>query len=104
MERNSFEEIEVRRFFLLLRKWYVVAACFIFVTVSTYLITSYYLTPIYRSEATLFLGKESGNVGGLSIGDIQLNNQLIADYRELLKSRTVAERVGKTQCKPRKAS
>lgn len=95
MERNNFEEIDVREiFFLLLRKWYVVAACFIFVTVSTFLITSYYLTPIYRSEATLFLGKESGNVGGLSIGDIQLNNQLIADYRELLKSRTVAERVG----------
>ena len=95
MERNSFEEIDLREIlFLLLRRWYIVAICFIFVTISTFLVTSYYLTPIYRSEATLFLGKESGNVGGISIGDIQLNNQLIADYRELLKSRTVAERVG----------
>lgn len=95
MERNDFEEIDLREIlFLLLRKWYIVAICFIFVTISTLLITSYYLTPIYKSEATLFLGKESGNVGALSIGDIQLNNQLIADYRELLKSRTVAERVG----------
>ncbi|MDQ2085669.1 polysaccharide biosynthesis tyrosine autokinase [Herbivorax sp. ANBcel31] len=95
MQRNEFEEIDLREImFLLIRKWYLVAICFIFVTVSTFLVTSYYLTPIYRSEATLFLGKESGNVGGLSIGDIQLNNQLIADYRGLLESRSVAERVG----------
>ncbi|TYQ15981.1 UNVERIFIED_CONTAM: capsular exopolysaccharide synthesis family protein [Acetivibrio alkalicellulosi] len=95
MERNDFEEIDLREIsFLLLRKWYIIIGCFILATVSAYLVTNYYLKPIYRSESTLFLGKESGNIGGLSIGDIQLNNQLIADYRELLKSRTVAERVG----------
>jgi len=51
---------------------------------------SIYIKPVYKAETTLFLGKEKDQVS-LSFSDIQVNNQLVVDYREILQSRRVAE-------------
>ncbi|NMB33594.1 MAG: polysaccharide biosynthesis tyrosine autokinase [Clostridium sp.] len=90
MEKN-FEEIDVLELaYLLLKKWYLMAICFILAVTSAFAVTKYYLRPVYKAESTLFLGKEKDQVT-LSITDIQLNNQLVGDYRQILKSRRVAE-------------
>jgi capsular exopolysaccharide synthesis family protein len=90
MERN-FEEIDVLELvYLLLKKWYLMVICLVLATCSAFAVTKLYLKPIYKAEATLFLGKEPGQIA-LSISDIQLNNQLVVDYRQILKSRRVAK-------------
>jgi len=54
------------------------------------LVIQFYIKPVYKAETTLFLGKEKDQVS-LSFSDIQVNNQLVVDYREILQSRRVAE-------------
>ena len=74
MEKN-FEEIDVLELvYLLLKKWYLIVVCLILATTSAFLVTKFYLKPVYKAESTLFLGKEPGQIA-LSITDIQLNNQ-----------------------------
>jgi succinoglycan biosynthesis transport protein ExoP len=93
MEKNDIIEIDIRElFFALLKRWYIIAICFIVAAGSAYAVSKYYLKPVYEAQTTLFLGKESEKVS-LSIADIQLNNQLVTDYRELLKSNLVAETI-----------
>lgn len=94
MGKSDYIEIDIREIFIvLLKKWYIIAICFILATGSSFAITQFYLKPIYKAQTTLFLGKESDKMASLSIADIQLNNQLVADYRELLKSNLVAESI-----------
>lgn len=94
MENNDFVGIDIRELlFLFIRKWYLIAICLILAAGTAYAVTEYYLKPVYKAETTLFLGKEKDKVGGLSFMDIQVNSQLVTDYRELLKSRLVGERV-----------
>lgn len=96
MQKNDVIEIDIQEIlFLLLRKWYIVAVCFLLATGSSFAVTQFYLKPVYKAQTTLFLGKEDGKVGNLSIGDLQLSNQLIVDYREILKSDLVAEKISK---------
>lgn len=94
MQNNDFVEIDIRELlYLLIRKWYLVAICFILATGTTFAVTQFYIKPVYRAETTLFLGKEKDKIGGLSFSDLQVNNQLVVDYREILKSRMVAESI-----------
>jgi capsular exopolysaccharide synthesis family protein len=93
MEKNEFIEIDIREvFFTLLKRWYIIAICFIIAAGSSYAVTKFYLKPVYEAQTTLFLGKESEKVS-LSFADIQVNSQLVTDYRELLKSNLVAENI-----------
>lgn len=94
MQKNDFVEINISEMlFLLVKKWYLIVICFVLAAGTSLIVTQYYLKPVYRAEASLFLGKESGKFDALSILDIQLNSQLVNDYREILKSTLVAERI-----------
>lgn len=96
MGKNDYIEIDIREILIvLLKRWYLIAICFILATGSSFAITKFYLKPVYKAQTTLFLGKESDKVASLSIADIQVNNQLVADYRELLKSNLVADSIEK---------
>jgi len=95
MEKNEFIEINIRDIiFIILKKWYLLVICVFLATGCAFTITQFYLKPTYKAQATLFLGKESEKLS-LSFADIQLNNQLVTDYRELLKSNLVAENINK---------
>lgn len=63
--------------------------------------TNNYTTPLYRSSATIILGKISSTVTGktldenitISESDLALNSNLILTYSELIKSRSVMQEV-----------
>lgn len=94
MVKDEFVEIDIRElFYLALKRWYIIVICFLVATGSSFAINQYYLKPVYKAQATLFLGKESDKLSSLSFADIQLNNQLVTDYRELLKSNLVAKNI-----------
>ncbi len=93
MEKNDFVEIDLREMlYLLLKRWYLIVICFVLAAGTAFAVTRFYLKPIYRAETSLFLGKEKDKVN-LSLSDLQVGSQLIIDYREILKSRLVAERI-----------
>jgi capsular exopolysaccharide synthesis family protein len=94
MQKDDFVEIDLRELVvLLLRRWYLIVICFVLAAGTAFTVTQFYLKPIYRAETSLFLGKEQDKIGGLSFSDLQVNSQLVVDYREILKSRMVAERI-----------
>lgn len=94
MENKDFIELDIRELILiLLRKWYILLICLVIATGVSYAVTAFYLKPVYRAETTLFLGKEKDKIGALSLLDLQVNSQLVIDYREILKSRLVAENI-----------
>lgn len=91
---NEYQEIDLRELIsAVLKRWWIIALCFIISTVAAYIITIQYMEPIYEAETTLFIGKEKGDIGSISVGDFQLNSKLITDYREIAKSRLVATEV-----------
>ncbi|KNY26603.1 polysaccharide biosynthesis tyrosine autokinase [Pseudobacteroides cellulosolvens] len=94
MQDKDFVEVDIRELILiLLRKWYILLICLVVATGAAYTVTAFYLKPVYRAETTLFLGKEKDKIGALSLLDLQINSQLVVDYREILKSRLVAEKI-----------
>lgn len=94
MGQDDFVEIDIRELVtFLVKKWYLIIICFVLAAGAALAVTQFYLKPIYRAETTLFLGKEQDKIGGLSFMDLQVNSQLVIDYREILKSNLVAEQV-----------
>ncbi|QUI21952.1 hypothetical protein HZI73_06395 [Vallitalea pronyensis] len=91
---KEYEEIELRKLLsVILKKWWIIVLCLVVGTVATYIITTKYIQPVYEARTSLFIGKEKGDIGSISIGDFQLNSKLITDYREIAKSRLVATEV-----------
>ncbi|WP_304942514.1 YveK family protein [Vallitalea guaymasensis] len=91
---NEYQEIDLRELIrVVFRKWWIIAIFLVIGTVSTYLVTTYYMKPVYEAKTSLFIGKEKGDIGSISLGDLQLNSKLITDYREIAKSRLVADEV-----------
>lgn len=91
---NEYQEIDLKELMhMLLKRWWLITILFVIGTVSTYIISSYYIKPVYEAKTSLFVGKEKGALGSISLGDIQLNSKLVTDYRVLAKTRLVADSV-----------
>lgn len=76
----------------ILRKWWLLILCVILGAGIAYYYSNYYLVPMYEANTTMYVGKnvESDN---LAVSDLSLGSNLLADYRELAKSRQVAAKV-----------
>lgn len=91
---EEYQEIDlVELFKSVLRRWWLIALFMIMAGGAAYYVTTEYITPIYEAKSTLFIGKENDVLSSVSIGDLQLDNKLVVDYRELIKTRLVTEEV-----------
>ena len=78
--------------YVLLRRWWIILLSGI-VAASLFLIgTKILITPTYQSVTRIFVLSQQ-DVNYLTSTDIQLSSYLTKDYAELIKSRTVAEKV-----------
>lgn len=92
--RDDFMEIDLREIIrILLQKWWVIGIFFLIAVIASFIISFYILHPVYKAEATLFVGKEGNKLGGIELGEIQLNDKLVSDYREIIKSRLAAREI-----------
>ena len=66
--------------------------CILISSVTSFAITKYVITPVYKAETSLYMGKESEDLS-LNLGVLQANNQLINDYSQLVKTRLVSDAV-----------
>lgn len=80
-------------FRLFLRKlWLIVATALLF-SCSAFLACKYLINPSYRSDTTLYIGKDLSSDTSLEYNDLLIGSQLVEDYRELIKSRLVVNEV-----------
>ena len=59
----------------------------------SFVVSFYFLKPVYKAETTLFVGKEGNKAGGIELGEIKLNDELVSDYRAIITSRLAAREV-----------
>ncbi|NLY43931.1 MAG: lipopolysaccharide biosynthesis protein [Clostridiaceae bacterium] len=86
--------MELREYLQIIRKrmWIVVSLTLVSAIASA-IISFFLLEPIYQSNTTLYVGKKADSQESLAYNDLLLSNQLVKDYRELVKSRLVARTV-----------
>lgn len=91
---QEFREFDLRELFhiVLAKGWLILLFLVVSIGIAAY-VTEELVTPMYAAQTTLFIGKESDTLGGISIGELQLNDKLVVDYRELIKTRLVTEEV-----------
>lgn len=91
---EEYQEIDLLELVgIVLRKWWLILLFVIIAGGTSYYVTDNYITPTYEAKAKLFIGKEADLLGEISLGELQLDNKLVVDYRELLKTRLVTEEV-----------
>ena len=91
---QEYQEIDLRELIhIVLAKWWLIVIFFVFSIGITAFVTINYITPMYEAKSTLFIGKETNNIAGISLSDLQFDNKLVVDYRELIKTRLVTEEV-----------
>jgi Capsular polysaccharide biosynthesis protein len=89
------EEIDLKSLFqAILKRWWVVVS----LTVAALAIGTIYsfiiLKPIYQSDTSIYIGKNADTQSTtIMYNDVLLNDRLVNDYRELVKSRLIADEV-----------
>ena len=92
--RIIMEELDLKNLIqILAKKWWIIIISAIICAAAAAVISIFFLTPVYQSNTTLYIGKRIDTNTDMSYNDILLGSQLVKDYRELAKSRVVAEAV-----------
>lgn len=96
MNRQQTEEeleIDLRElFFVLLGKVHILILAFILGALALYLVSITFLSKKYQSSTSIYvLNRQDNNV--VTYSDLQSGTQLTKDYAELVKSRSVTEKV-----------
>lgn len=73
---------------LLTHIWWIVAAVLIF-AIGTFVITRYFITPIYRATGSFYVVSTKDSVANVS--DFQVGNYLASDYEKVVYTWTVLE-------------
>ncbi|WHH57518.1 Wzz/FepE/Etk N-terminal domain-containing protein [Petroclostridium sp. X23] len=86
--------MELREYLQIIRKriWLVVIITLIS-TIASAVVSFFVLEPVYQSNTSLYVGKKIDGQSAIAYQDLLLGNQLVKDYRELVKSRLVANLV-----------
>ncbi len=98
MERmeEGMIEIDLRDYLRIIKKraW-IIAAITLIAVITSAVISFYFLTPIYSTGATLMVIRQGGQeqAADVDYSDLMANRQLVKTFGEIVKSRTVAQRV-----------
>ena len=89
MEETNFKDIAK----YVLTKLHIVAIIFAVVLIAGEIYTNFLKTPLYQSQAQVVLLNDNSNT--LTANDVQLSNNLVKTYAEIVKSNSVLEQVAK---------
>lgn len=85
------EEFDLKNLF---QKWWIIVSFGVITLILGIVYTFFYVKPIYQSETTVYIGKSTVSESiAISYTDVLLNDRLVNDYRELVKSRLIADTV-----------
>lgn len=95
MNENTIQnngEIEINLFdlgFALLKKWWMILICALFGALLMGMYTEYFVTPMYKSEATLYILNKTTSI--TSMADIQIGSALSSDFEVIATSKPVLD-------------
>lgn len=80
---------------LFLRRWWLFVTLAVIAGTATFYINFYVLAPVYEATATVFVNDKSQNSTqyGIAYDQVLVNQMLIADYAEIISSRTIGKAV-----------
>lgn len=78
--------------YMLLGHWWQILLCVLLGCVIAFMVTKFYITPLYTSSSKLYVVSASSN-SVVNLSDLQLSSSLAQDYQELIMSRPVLESV-----------
>ena len=78
--------------YMLWRHIWGILLCFAIGAAAAFLYTRFYVTPMYTATAKMYIVSSSSN-SVVNLSELQVSSNLRSDYRELLKSRPVLEKV-----------
>ncbi len=88
---GKFKVIDLLK--LILRYWWILLISVVLCTFSSYYISAKFMTPVYKAESKMFVGREKDALSSLNLVDLQIGSQLVTDYSELIKTNTILEGV-----------
>ncbi len=88
-EEDEIDLVEI--FYLLWNNIGKIIACLVAGAVLAFAYTFFLVTPLYQASAKMYINSSSNSV--VNISDLQISSQLRADYRYLLTSRELVEKV-----------
>jgi len=94
MEKNTYEEIEIDfrdLLFMLRSRIWIIIISGIITAMAAGFVSSYIMTPVYTSNAQLYILSKTTSI--TSLADIQIGTQLTQDFMVLIKSRPVVNQV-----------
>lgn len=91
---EQHQNVNLRELMLaVIGKWWLVIGCMVVVGMLSYWLSNAYTVPIYRAQSTLFIGKDTSVLASINVNDLKFSNELVSDYRELLSSRLVTDKI-----------
>ena len=93
---DKIREINFHELFLeMLKKWWMFIILMVSFAFGGCFLTDELITPVYQAESVLFIGENPNDLAGIgiSIAELQTNNQLILDYKQIALTRLVIKEV-----------
>jgi len=89
------EETGLKNLFQIIRKrWLVILSLTVFILILGIVYTFLIVKPIYQSDTSIYIGKYTESESkSIMYNDVLLNDRLVKDYREIVKSRLIADEV-----------
>jgi capsular polysaccharide biosynthesis protein len=96
MQEQFIEEntINIQELFTMLWKkiWFIIGTTLL-VTLLVGGFTYFFVEKQYESETTIYVSPNQADNGGINYNDLQINQRMVKTYAEIIKSRTVLEKV-----------
>ena len=92
------EELDLKELIsIFLNKKYLIIIVLLVFAIMGIIYTSHFITPLYQSSTSLVLvqitNDNSSELNSITTTDVTLNSKLVDDYREIAKSKSVANKV-----------
>jgi len=86
--------MELKEYLFIIRKrlWLIILLCLVS-TITAAAGNKYLLKNVYEADTSLYVGKQTSDQNAIAYNDLIIGQSLVKDYRELAKSRTVAQDV-----------
>ena len=100
--REAGLEIDLQKLLLTyLRKWWAIVLCAVVAFLGALLITTQFITPMYRASITVYVNSVSSDqeINSISSGSLSTAQKLVDTYVNMIESDTVLEKVADTSGK-----
>lgn len=88
------DSIDLKQLFtVIIKRLPIIILCTLVVTIAAVGVSYFLLPDIYESATTLYIGKQTDSQEQLGYQDLQMGQQIIKDYREIAKSKSVTRKV-----------